>query len=1036
MSASLLSSSTGDVLITDSDTDSVRIQNTVISKTSSEYNGNDTKAGQNPRVDFSITINNNLMPLKNVIITDDLSRLTTSFGKSGESAFNTVSGVKWTYVADTLKITRNAGTRDSLDLSEIITSATYDNNLLTINFGNDVSVNDKYTITFTAELDVSQNAIFKENGTIRCNGNVAEIIADGLKTGTISTPPTGNSNNIGNEVLGKSGEHLIAEQQVIWTINLNQHRVALDDTTVVDILPKGLTLDPTSIKLYKNVIGTNGNFIAGNAVEAQGTPVTFNYTYLPATGDGMEGRYTLTVDLPDNQTDYILRFATDIDRSLLGKQINNSAYFVGEEALPNNTDTSIMTLSNWSGGGSTTKSSVTVNKVSKDTGASLNDAIFSLHWLRNGDANDPVFVRTLTATNGSIIFRGLTRGEKYTITEIASPNGYLLDNPNPVQISVPSTGTGDVSPLTFYNTPIKTGNWTPTAIKKLDGKNIVRPFNFEIREGSVPLLTGVTNTPIPNGDYTVSFSMNSGINAEGVLTFTDDHIFKDSDPAGTSHLVTTKSFNMREIASSLPGYGFDTKVYTLIVRVYNIKGQDNLKVVIEDGAGNILSDNGGKFTADGTPVFSNTYRANGSIQLSDEKKVIGHALAADMFTFELYEGSTLLQTAKNSVGAMTEANTYIGNIKFDVINYTQADVGTKTYRIIEKNNSMPGYTYDSAEYTVTVKIDDNDDGTLTSTIQSINKVVNGVTTNESKVTFANTYTTNDISLQFNAHKTLNGRVLENGQFSYQLRSLGEDGTPKNLIETVTNKADGSIAFTPITFTQADMGKTYYYSIAEINDNRPGYEYDNTVYTIVINVVDNGDGTLRTEYTITKPGNANSNIEADNIEFSNVYTAKGSVQINAKKILKGLGLTDKMFAFILMDENGKNILQTVYNDADGNIVFDELFFNQDQLGVHNFIIREVAGNKEGFTYDNATYFITITVTDNGDGTLNTEISVVKDNGTDSTNVQNIIFTNEYQAPIVPSSPTTGDDSSILWYSLIALLSCGIMIFMKPKTRIIE
>lgn len=86
--------------------------------------------------------------------------------------------------------------------------------------------------------------------------------------------------------------------------------------------------------------------------------------------------------------------------------------------------------------------------------------------------------------------------------------------------------------------------------------------------------------------------------------------------------------------------------------------------------------------------------------------------------------------------------------------------------------------------------------------------------------------------------------------------------------------------------------------------------------------------------------------------------------------------------------------------------------------------------------NATYFITITVTDNGDGTLNTEISVVKDNGTDSTNVQNIIFTNEYQAPIVPSSPNTGDESSILWYSLLALLSCGILIYMKPKMRIID
>lgn len=1401
----LLDASTGSVLDTDSDDDSVAISNTVIAKSSSLYNDNTTHQGINPRVKFSITINNNLMPLSDVVISDNLNNIATEFKKSSESTFSTVSGVKWTYVPGTLSVTRSAGTRDSLDLAAIAASSTYLNDIITIDFGSGVSVNDKYVITFTAELDVSQNDIFKENGTIRCKGNVAGIEADGLKTGVISSPATGNS-EIKNEVLAKSGIQNVAEQQVTWSINLNQHRVALDSSRVVDTLPLGITLDPTSIKLYTNVIGTDGNFVTGSTVETQGTPVNFTYTYEPATGVDMEGRYTLTVNLPDNKTDYVLRFATDVDRSLLGKQITNSAYYVGESQVPENTDTSTMTFSSTSGGGSTTKSSVTVNKKSKDTGAAVDGAVFALHWLRNGDPNDAVFVRTLSTSNGSVIFRGLTRGEIYTITEVSAPNGYILDSPTPIQFTAPATGTGDASPLTFYNTPIKSGSWTPTAMKKLDGKSIIHTFNFELNDGTTALLSGTTQTKLSNGDYTVDFSLNSGVNAADVLTFTDDYIFADTDAAGTQHLVTTKTFYMKEIPSALSGYGFDNKVYTLVVKVYNVKGQDDLKVVVEDGSGNVLSDNTGKFTADNTPVFLNTYRADGGIQLSAEKTVVGHSLAANQFSFELYEGSTLLQTVKNSTGMLVNGNTYTGNINFNVINYTQSDVGTKTYRILEKNTGLSGYTYDATEYTVTVQIDDNDDGTLASTVKSIQKTVGSTTTAANDVEFTNQYTTADIDVALNASKTLSGRLIANNQFSFKLNQVtstgdfikeigivtntgenialpgltfhqsdigqtyyyqvsevndvkpgytydssvytvkieisdndngtltaavsltksgqpvsslsfsnsyhasgkttvtaqktlagkvlpnsqfgfaiqqfnlsdgqaigqrevvrnaanggiifpemtyteadagkefyyrvteindgiggytydntsytvcisvtdngdgtldvqqkiteptaatgitfantyttadtyarltaqkllqgrvledqqftfvlnkvtdtGEfvseiqrlknsidgtisfddliytqsdmgktyyytisesqdgnpgyaydstvytvrvdivdnnngtltanktilkgtnivlsslftnsytttdttvqiaaektligrkladgqfkytltlkgDGTqPDTFIEEVINAADGSVLFTPITYTQADMGKTFIYTVKEINDAKTGYEYDNTVYTITVKVIDNGDGTLSTEVAVTKPGNGSEAITVELLAFSNVYTAKGTMQFAAKKELVGQILSDKQFAFILTDENG-NVLQTAYNDADGKILFEKLFFNQDQLGEYRYRVYEVSGEREGFTYDKTVYFITVIVTDNGDGTLNIEVSLQKENGSSKTDVSNIAFVNKYQAPVIPSIPDTGDHSSVLWYALLASLSLCILFITKQR-----
>jgi uncharacterized surface anchored protein len=568
----------GLALDTDSDTHSVRITNNVITKASSVYTGNTTQNGQNPRLNYSITINGNLMPLSNVVVADDLSRIVTDFKKSGSSTYTTISGVKWTYVPGSLVITKTGGTLDSLNLTDIADAAAYANDLLSVNFGDGVQVNDKYVITFTIEMDVSQDPAFTQNGLIRVRGNIGDINATGLKTGTVSTPATGNSADIKNEVLGKYGSHSVAEQQIVWTINLNQHNLGLANGRVVDILPAGLTLDPTSLKLYENVIGADGNFITGNTILTQGTVVPVTYTYEQSTDPETSGRYVLTVTLPEDDKAYILRFATDVNASLLGTQITNNAYFVGDETSSDNSNTTTVTLSGTSGGGSTTKSAITVYKNSKDNGDPLSGGVFALHWLRGGDSDDAVFVRNQTTNSGgAATFFGLTLGEKYTITEVTPPAGYLLDDATPVEVAVPAESTGSLDPIYFADTPIKTGSFSPAAIKNLDGKEIVRDFNFEIKEivdgeEAVTVLEGVTTDALQNGDMWVAFTLADGVSGDGILDFSDSHIFDAEDPVGTSHLVETHTFTLEELDSGYPGYGFDDTVYTLVVKVYNIKG--------------------------------------------------------------------------------------------------------------------------------------------------------------------------------------------------------------------------------------------------------------------------------------------------------------------------------------------------------------------------------------------------------------------------------------------------------------------------------
>jgi|GEM_PF-1880827 len=985
----------GNAIADREDTDTVWIQNSVISKTVGKYNGNTTKVGINPRVEFKIIVNKNLMPLSNVVITDDLNNIVTEFRKSGESQFTPVNGVKWTYVADTLKIVKSKGARDNLDLNAIANAATYQDNIITVNFGSGAAVNDEYTITFTAEIDILNTPIFKENGTIRCRGNIAEVTAVGLKPGTISTPPTGNTEEIKNEVLGKSGITLIKEQQVQWTINLNQRRVQMDSTKVVDVLPKGLTLDPTSIKLYKNVIDTDGNFITGNLVEAKGEEVTnFSYTYLPAEGEGMEGRYTLTVDLPDNKTDYILRFSTDFDDSLLGdnKKINNSAYFVGEVTVPSNTDTTTVTLSSTAGGGSTTKTSVTVNKRSKDSDQKIEGAVFELHWLPNGGMGTPVLVRTLAATNGSVIFRGLTRGEVYTVTEKSAPSGYLLDNAAPVTVYAPSDGTGDAEPLDFYNTPIKTGSWKPGAIKRLDGKDIIRPFDFEITDGINVVMTGTTKNKLSNGDYTVEFTLNDNAKAEDILKFTDDHIFENND---TEYLVTTKTFTMKEKPADLPGYGFDKTVHTLVVKVYNVKGRGALKVVIEDDKGNVLSDNDGSFLPDRMPKFTNTYTANGEIQLSAEKKVLGHSLATNQFSFELYEktkdGETIVETVGNQAGRNVEHTTYIGNIAFSPIGFTQKDVGIKTYIIKEKHTSLEGYTYDPSVYTVTIEVTDQDNGKLSGNILSTKKSVNGVETDASNIQFTNTYIVAETDVILTAKKALSGRNLQNEQFSFILNQTTPDGAFIKQISTVKNIGE-NVSFPKLTFTQTDIGKSYYYQMSETNDSKAGYSYDNAVYSLRIDVNDREDGTLKIAQTITK---GDGEIATEMI-FNNAYKAAGSSLIKAVKTLSGKTIPKEQFSFALQQidiTNGNALGERVIvkNDAEGNVVFPAILYTEADAGKSfYYTVCELNDGVGGYTYDSTVYTVCVSVTDNGDGTLNTQQAIVTPAGKTS-----IEFANAYK-----------------------------------------
>ena len=194
-----------------------------------------------------------------------------------------------------------------------------------------------------------------------------------------------------------------------------------------------------------------------------------------------------------------------------------------------------------------------------------------------------------------------------------------------------------------------------------------------------------------------------------------------------------------------------------------------------------------------------------------------------------------------------------------------------------------------------------------------------------------------------------------------------------------NDKDGKFAFTEITYNETKLGD-HTYTVTEVNDGQPGYTYADTKYEIVVTVADKGDGTLDVSYTV----NGEENGE---ITFENKYKAEGEVQFSGTKTLSGRDLAEGQFSFTL---TGENVNETVTNDKDGKFAFTEITYDETMLGDHTYTVTEVNDGKAGYTYADTKYEIVVTVSDNGDGTLDVSYTV---NGETDTE---IAFENEYAA----------------------------------------
>lgn len=334
----------------------------------------------------------------------------------------------------------------------------------------------------------------------------------------------------------------------------------------------------------------------------------------------------------------------------------------------------------------------------------------------------------------------------------------------------------------------------------------------------------------------------------------------------------------------------------------------------------------------------------------------------DAFEFELSA------TSDNNAPMPDPATVTVTNADLDkgkaAINFgkiTYAEPGEYTYEVREKNagQTIDGITYSKNVAKITVTVTPNKKGELSAEVK--------VAWSEADVTeFRNTYATNPVESsvtdKIDVTKSLTGRDLAAGEFSFELREVkGEDS---ELIETVKNAADGNVTFSPIKYTEIGQ---HTYTLHEVKGDAGGIAYDNTVYTIVTTIADNDKGQLVATHELKGAEGVKS------IKFENAYnlTPKSfsvTDKIKATKSLAGRKLRDGEFSFELVEGEGKDakVVATGKNAADGKITMSPIEYTK--AGTHTYTLREVKGNAGGITYSDAEYTVETTITDNGDGTL--------------------------------------------------------------------
>lgn len=575
----------------------------------------------------------------------------------------------------------------------------------------------------------------------------------------------------------------------------------------------------------------------------------------------------------------------------------------------------------------------------------------------------------------------------YTVTESGEVAGVTNDAKPPRTVSFTVTDDskgnlrvsrkpdGDVA-FTFTNTysvtPVKTSVTDQIAATKvLTGRDMAEgEFSFELVEGKDAKV--------------VATGKNA---ADGKITMNPIEYTK----AGTH------TYTLREVKGNAGGITYSDAKFTIETTITD-KGDGTLKAkhVLEDGVKAATFENAYSVTPIDTELDFGLSKAIDGREWTEGDKF--------SFTITAPEGTPLPDPATVTV-SKNDAKGGIAAIKFGKIHYTAA--GTYKYEIRENAGSAAGMTYDGRVATAEVTVTDNGKGVLTANV-----------TKKESGRFTNTYRS---ELDYAAagglklSKSLSGRPMTEGQFTFTVKPADEaSANALGLLPGANNfkspaTAEATVGLIDILaghevkFTQTDAGKTFTYTVAEKNDGKPGYTYDDAVRTVTIAVADDGAGTLTatttvsggpegTHTTVHKSGE--NKVESALVPFHNSYSATTNTpggtaaQVVATKTLTGRPMADGEFWFGIAYQGELVGYENLKPNIGGHVSFDALHYDTEMLAnleaaglahrtdkdgklawtINYTAYEDLFGLPNGVSATTWSFGFKVIVVDNGDGTL--------------------------------------------------------------------
>lgn len=712
--------------------------------------------------------------------------------------------------------------------------------------GYDLTKDNQFTFTLSAADEASKEKAGMQDMSEDVFNTEDTMDANGLSTSTIQLLP--KMQKFTQDDVGKVYKYTVSETS-------EQKPGYTNDTTEYTIQISTSDDGSGTLTVSTRITGTNGTDItyeytqSKQKAETGVAQVVFNNTYTSSTNT--EG-YDASVNLTGTKT------------------LTNRPMVDGEFQFNVLSNGSVV-----SSGTNTVDGIVTFTPINY-----TNDQLIQDHanGIASKEGNTYTYVydvEEVTPGNGVSIVAG-----KFSVTVKVTDNG---DGKLVTNVIYPETG------LAFENAY----GQSASAELKINGKkslaengtnhpDITDKFEFTITgsEGApMPEKTTVRNDAAGNVDF-------------GKIVYTMQNVFGDDGQQAiveqetpvTEEQTTTEDGSVSEETEEVVGLTEQVETYSEKRQktfTYEINESGSVPGVTNDTSKIItvtVTDNGDgtiSVTSDtnGTFEFVNTYVPEKTDETSPTdsavtiKKVLdGRTLKADEFSF------TMMDENGNGVQA---TNAEDGSVVFPKLTFDKE--GIYTYTISETNDNKGGVNYDTTTYKAIATVTDDTSGKL--------KVEWKVTDAQGKeineITFNNKYTVQPTSLTLGATKVLEGRELADKEFLFVLSD--EEG---NMVEEAYNDKTGKVTFSDLTF---DKAGTYNYTVTEKNTNAKGITYDESVYNIQVEVVDNEDGTLNMTTTTTKDGEVSSIVFRNKAEKDSVpeQPEKGDTSNTSTRTFAGL-----------------------------------------------------------------------------------------------------------------------------------------------------